>query len=272
MSLENPWLLAADMDGTVIPLEDSPSHRRAVASFRSAVESRPDLLLAYVTGRDLNRAQRGIREWGLPMPDILATDVGTAVHRWNGNEFQPDPEYAHLMREAMGGISPDEIRERLAEDPALEPQEPDRQGPHKVSFYVALDEAGPILMDRLRRQLEGSGARVNLVYSVDGVAGVGLLDILPQGVAKDSAVRFLHDRTGVAKERLLYAGDSGNDEAAMVAGYRVIVVGNAPESLKDRLRQRAGIGDVDDRLYFARAPYAAGVLEGLGHWGVLSGV
>ena len=271
MSLENPWLLAADMDGTVIPLEDAPSHRQAVASFRAAVESRPDLLLAYVTGRDLDRARKGIREWGLPTPDILATDVGTAVHRWNGDAFEPDPEYAHLMREAMGGISPDEIRGLLAREPGLRPQEHDRQGPHKVSFYVALDQAGPILLERLRRRLEVSGARVNLVYSVDGVAGVGLLDILPQGVAKDSAVRFLHDRTGVAEERLLYAGDSGNDEAAMVAGYRVIVVGNAPESLKDRLRQRAGTGGVEDRLYFAREPYAAGVLEGLGHWGVLPG-
>jgi len=269
MNIQRPWLLATDMDGTVIPLEDTPRRRREVAAFREAVTGREDLLLAYVTGRHLALAEDGIQAFGLPRPDLLATDVGTAVYRWTGAEFRPDPEYADLMRDAMGGVTAGDLRAALLPDPALELQEEDRQGPHKVSFYVdpGVDEA--VLLDRLRPILAEAGARVALVFSRDELRGVGLLDVLPRGVAKDSAVRFLHDRTGVEEERLVYAGDSGNDRAAILAGYRVVVVGNAPEGLKEELREAARERRSLDRLYFAKEPYAAGVLEGLRHWGVV---
>jgi len=269
MSIARPWLLAADMDGTVIPLEDTPRRREEIRVLRAAVEGREDLLLAYVTGRHLALAEEGIRRFGLPVPDLLATDVGTAVHRWDGEAFRPDPEYADLMRDAMGGVTASELRALLAPDPALASQEDDRQGPHKVSFYVDPAVPEPVLLERVRHRLADTGARVTLVYSRDTLRGVGLLDVLPQGVAKDSAVRFLHDRTGVEEARLIYAGDSGNDRAAMLAGYRVIVVGNAPPGLKETLRSQArGMGR-EGCLYFAREAYAAGVLEGLRYWGVL---
>ena len=269
MSIRRPWLLATDMDGTVIPLEDSPGRRAEVAAFGEAVRGRTDLLLAYVTGRHRELAEEGIREFALPVPDLLATDVGTAVYRWDGAGFRPDPEYADLMRDAMGGVTAAELRAILTPDPALRLQEEERQGPHKVSFYVdpALDDG--VLLDRIRPILVEAGARVELVLSRDEVLGMGLLDVLPRGVAKDSAVRFLHDRTGVEEERLVYAGDSGNDRAAILAGYHVIVVGNAPDALKAELREAATRRGSLDRLYFAREPYAAGVLEGLGHWGVV---
>ncbi|MDT8342209.1 MAG: HAD-IIB family hydrolase [Longimicrobiales bacterium] len=268
MSLRDPWLLAADLDGTLIPLDDDARTRAGVQRFRALVEAKPRLILAYVTGRDRVLAEAGIRATGLPLPDLLATDVGTELYRLSGDTFRPDPEYADLMRRAMGGVSAERIRALLEAHPGLEAQEAARQRPHKVSFYV-----DPALGERPLREgvaplLAEAGADVSLVYSRDPVKGVGLLDVLPRGVAKDAAVRFLHDRTGVAEERLVYAGDSGNDRAAMLAGYRVVVVGNAPEPFKRELRRSARELGCAERLYFAREPYAAGVVEGLVHWGL----
>jgi hypothetical protein len=54
----------------------------------------------------------------------------------------------------------------------------------------------------------------------------------------------------------------------MLDGYRVIVVGNAPASLKSTLREEATKRGILGRLYFAEAPYAGGVLEGCRHWGL----
>lgn len=268
MSVENPWLLATDMDGTVIPLEDTPAHRAAVERFREVVEARDDLLLAYVTGRDLGLVGEGIRTFGLPRPDLVAADVGTTVYRWDGGTFQEDPEYRHLMREAMGGLTATGVGELLSDCTELEAQPPERQGTFKRSYFTPRSAVRDGLVDRVRRRLEDRGARVNLIFSVDSVRGIGLLDILPAGVAKDAAVRFLHDRTGVSEEHLIYAGDSGNDRAAMLAGYRVVVVGNAPRALKDALRTEGARAGVGGSLYFAREPYAAGVLEGMRHWGL----
>ena len=95
------------------------------------------------------------------------------------------------------------------------------------------------------------------------------MDILPAGVAKDTAIRHLHDRLDLDEASLYYAGDSGNDVAAMLSGYRVIVVGNTPSELKAVLTSEAERRGILDRLYFAEAPYAAGVLEGCRHWGLL---
>jgi len=256
------------MDGTVIPLKNSKEHREAVSRFRRLVEGRDDLILAYVTGRDLALVQEGIREFGLPHPDLVAADVGTSIYRWDGGQFREDPEYGHLMREAMGGNTAAALQEVLADHPELELQPAERQGAFKLSFFTPATAVRDGIVEEVEERLRRHGAQVTLVFSVDSVRGIGLLDVLPAGVSKDSAVRFLHEHTGVAEDRLLYAGDSGNDRAAMLTGYRVIVVGNAPSALKSALRGEAARAGLVDSLYFAAAPYAAGVVEGMEYWGL----
>ena len=60
-------------------------------------------------------------------------------------------------------------------------------------------------------------------------------------------------------ERLLVAGDSGNDAEMLTAGALGVVVGNHSPELAP-LRNRSGI-------YFATEEHAAGVLEGIEHHG-----
>jgi hydroxymethylpyrimidine pyrophosphatase-like HAD family hydrolase len=88
-------------------------------------------------------------------------------------------------------------------------------------------------------------------------------------VAKDFAIHYLYDHLGVHVDRLVYAGDSGNDVAAMLTGFKVIVVGNATPGLREELLARGAEKGILDRLYFAEEFYAAGVLEGCRHFGIL---
>jgi len=262
-------LLASDMDGTVIPLEEGPRWEADVAELRRAVEEREELILAYVTGRDFAMALRGIARYHLPQPQLLVCDVGSSLYHASPEGFVLDEEYALRMERALGGLSMTEIRERLSplSRVALQPEE--RQTSFKISYYLSPGDDHPALLASVRGRLEAFRGRVQTVYSIRARDGTGLLDVLPAGVAKDFALHYLHDHTGVDEDRLVFAGDSGNDVEAMLAGFQVIVVGNASPDLKEELGRRASEEGIEDRLYFAQAPYAGGVLEGCRSFGIL---
>ena len=68
-------------------------------------------------------------------------------------------------------------------------------------------------------------------------------------------------RLGIPPERLIVAGDSGNDLAMFHAAGKAIAVGNA----RDELLERAD----PLRTFIARGPRAWGLIEGLRHWGAI---
>jgi HAD superfamily hydrolase (TIGR01484 family) len=255
------------LDGTLIPLERDAQRLREVAELVDAFQASEELLLAYVTGRHLSLAHAGIEELGLPAPDWFVCDVGTSVYRRTNGGFEPDSEYRQAMRAAFGGLVGDDIRVAIGAVAGLELQEEDKQAEFKVSYYTR-GQPEPFVETVLSR-LGSARASVNVVASYDAVAERGLLDVLPASIAKDYAVRYLHEQSGVEEQHLVYAGDSGNDRAAMLSGYRVIVVGNADETLKNDLRVESADRNIAERIYFAEQPYARGVLEGLRHFGFL---
>jgi HAD superfamily hydrolase (TIGR01484 family) len=258
-------LLASDLDGTLIPLERDAKRLREVQDLVAAIESARGLGLAYVTGRHLSLAEEGIAEVGLPAPDWFVCDVGTSVYRRSGDRFEADAAYRAQMRAAFGGLDGTDIRAAIGAVAGIDLQEDEKQGEFKVSYYT--DGRHELFVDAVRERLHAAGATVNLVASFDPLSERGLLDVLPAGVAKDYAVRYLHDHVGIGEDQLVYAGDSGNDRAAMLAGFRVIVVGNADATLKEDLFAASAVRGLTDKIYFAEHPYAWGVLEGLRHFG-----
>jgi len=260
-------LLASDLDGTLIPSERDAERLREVAELVAALEDVESLDLAYVTGRHLSLGLEGIAEVGLPLPRWFVCDVGTSVYRRRHGAFEVDEKYRGVMRDALGGMRGSQIRSAIGQIDGLQLQEEQKQGEFKVSYYT---EGRPERLFRLiESRLAAFDAEVNLVASHDPVSDRGLLDVLPAGIAKDCAVRYLHDASGVPETNLVYAGDSGNDRAAMLAGYRTIVVGNASSALKDDLARASAARGIGERIYFAEHPYARGVLEGLRHFGLL---
>ena len=71
-------------------------------------------------------------------------------------------------------------------------------------------------------------------------------------------MRFLALRLGLPLQSFLVAGDSGNDLEMLVGDTMAVVVGNHKPELEE-LRGR-------DRVYFASAPFAGGILEGIEHY------
>jgi hydroxymethylpyrimidine pyrophosphatase-like HAD family hydrolase len=111
----------------------------------------------------------------------------------------------------------------------------------------------------IQRRVEPHTGRYQVIWS----SGRDL-DILPASSGKGKAIRFLVEQRGLDAERVIVAGDTGNDAAMFEQFDKGVVVANAkPELLA--LAESLGEGHV----YRARHPYAAGVEEGLEHFGVL---
>lgn len=266
---KNTALLASDMDGTVIPLEEGPEREAEVAQFREAVEGAENLTLAYVTGRGLELARKGMRQFKLPLPDYLVCDVGTSVYHRVSGEFQEDPEYARRMRKAIGKLDFAHLREFLKPVDYLLLQPEERQTEFKLSYHLPHEGDHAEIVELVRGHLQELGGRVQAVYSVGAPSGRGLLDLLPMDAAKDFAVHYLQELTGVDDSHLVYAGDSGNDLAVMLAGFKAVVVANAGPDLREGLVERMKDEALAARIHFSPYRYSRGVLDGCRHFGIL---
>jgi HAD superfamily hydrolase (TIGR01484 family) len=261
-------LFASDLDGTLLPPAWTDAARADLRALASRIAGDEVTRVIYVTGRNLAKTLAGVAEGGLPRPDFLACDVGTSVYARRGEDFVLDETYRATMREALGGTSAERIRALLDGKGGLEPQPNPDQGEFKASFYLPA-HVNPVDGSALEARLGAAGIRATVVVSMEPETGRGLVDVLPKGVGKDTAVHHVAAVTGVGLESVVFAGDSGNDRAALLAGFRSILVGNAPRSLMDEVRSAARAQGRSDLLYVASAEYVGGVLEGLRHFGLL---
>jgi HAD superfamily hydrolase (TIGR01484 family) len=257
-------MLASDLDGTLIPPDEGEDRRREIDHFRKVVEAMA-LRLAYVTGRHLPLALEGISRCDLPRPLALACDVGTAVFWRRGATYVPDAGYRDALASSPDVVPADRVRVELAGVPGLHAQAAEQQGEFKVSYYLDRG-AGPSAVAEVRRRL-GDLGRVRLVESHDPVTGDLLLDVLPENVGKAGAVRYVALCMDVDPGAVVFAGDSGNDRDAILSGVNAILVGNAPAPLRTALRREVGERGLADRVFFASEHFAAGVVQGLRHFG-----
>lgn len=236
-------ILATDLDGTF-----AGGTRADRELLQQTLRELPGATLIYVTGRSIEATRSIMAETPLPSPDILIADVGTSVCR--GPDLEPLREIeADLDALWPGG---DAVRRRLADVRGLEEQEV--RAPRRVSYWIrsgsmdeAVDRASEVLAD----------------LSVDLVASAGVyLDVLPAGVNKGSTLRRVLDWLERGDADVVVAGDTLNDLALFETGLYGVVVGNCEPALRERISK-------GEHLYLARGEGAAGILEGLRHFGWL---
>ena len=236
--------LALDLDRTLI------GDRASLAALLPAIRNlRPRLAFGVTTGRRLESALWILREWGIHDLDFLVTSVGTEIRYGPGLVL--DATWDQHIRWRWRR---EEVARVLAGVPGLRPQAQGKCGPFKVSYHVSPTRFPGIeaVQDLLQRQ----GLSARLVYSQSR-----FLDVLPHRASKGQAVRRLAMKWGIPLDRVVAAGDSGNDFDLLTGELLGIVVANHSAELEP-LRGR-------ERVYFASLPFAAGVAEGLVHYGVL---
>ena len=231
-------LVFTDVDGTLLGDDE------ALDAVRDRIASAGENVgFGLATGRSLDRALDLIREQRIPTPDVLITACGAQVHY--GRELTRDRSWERHIDYRW---DPDGVRAALAELDGVDPAPEAGDTPYRLRYEVDPD-AAPSLVE-IRRHLRRAGLQVTslLDHRVE-------LDVLPVRASPGLAIRFFCFKWNLPPERLLVAGDSGND-ADMLSGETLgVVVGNHTPEL-DGLRENA-------RAYFAEGDHGWGILEGL---------
>jgi HAD superfamily hydrolase (TIGR01484 family) len=256
-------VLATDLDGTFLPLDGDQQHQQALNSIDELVQQH-DLSLVFVTGRHFASVRQAMDEFSLPSAATVICDVGTSIYDRTDSGYDFCEAYAQDLNAIVEDCPPERVREVLENVPGLDLQEDEKQGRFKVSFYTDADLL-KATADAVEISLKVNTASWSVISSVDPFNGDGLIDVLPKGVSKAYALDWYIRQNQLQPQDVAFAGDSGNDVAALTAGYRSIVVGNAAENVKKQVRQYHQQHDQSAQLHCSEATATSGVLEGL-HW------
>jgi len=251
-------LIVCDIDNTLVG--DSASLGRLLEVIRRE-RQRAGFVVA--TGRSVELTNDILEKEGIDRPDMLITSVGTEIHE--GPYLDPAAGWSNHINYRWDR---DGVVKALGDVMGLTLQGPEGQRPCKVSYYVdghavapdaadAAQEGGRKIQKEVERRLRDAGIRFNTIFSHGQY-----LDVLPLRASKGKAIRYLADKWEIPVERVLVAGDSGNDEEMLRGNTLGVVVGNHSAEL-EALRGQP-------RIYFAKAHYAEGILEGIAHYDFLN--
>lgn len=150
-------------------------------------------------------------------------------------------------------MEPEQIKSTLQVLDFLTSQEAEGQRAHKISYYM---EDNPDYLGEIHRRLEEGKLSCQVIYSHGQ-----FLDILPKRASKGKAINYLKYKYEFPSSKVMVAGDSGNDKDMILGATNGLVVGNHSEEL-EILRGKV-------RVFFSLKTYAAGIIDGLVHYGFI---
>ena len=246
---DDRWLLVCDVDGTLLlPERENPG----LEEFNRFIESnRGRIVFAINTGRSLDEVATVAEAGPIVTPEWLACGVGTSLY----SGFTPDTADSGWERALSREWNREEIRAALSGCPGIFEQEAWNQHGARLSYYIQ----GPVpeILPGVLARVEPWKDSIKRVVALDYY-----LDFMPLWAGKGGAAAYLAEKLGIPSERVLVAGDSGNDRDMLEREFRPIVVANHASDLDDFVECPG--------VFRSRSPAAAGVLEGLAHFGALS--
>jgi sucrose-6F-phosphate phosphohydrolase len=266
-------LICTDLDRTLIPNGEQPESANARSLFKNLV-SAAEISLAYVSGRDRFLVEEAIAQYQLPSPNFVIADVGSTIYELKSNSDWTRVEaWDQQIAVSWQHKSPGDLVKLFADLTACRLQEEEKQGLHKLSYYVSLDAAIEPLIAEMQRRLNSQNIQSNLIWSIDEQANVGLLDILPLTANKKLAIEFLMQNQNFSLENTVFSGDSGNDWDVLISPIKSILVGNANTELKEKVKTKVAELNLAHSLYIAQGSYfnlngnySAGIIEGIFHY------
>jgi sucrose-phosphate synthase len=222
---------------------------RSLATFIQVMrDNRKCATFGIATGRRLDTALRVMKQFGIPQPDVLITSLGTQIH------YAPRLTADYAWAEHIDHLwNPRAVKRILADLPGMALQPKIEQSRFKISYYI--DPAVAPSLDEINSLLHKHDQAINLFLSFGQ-----FLDVLPVRASKGFALRWFASQWEIPLERVLAAGGSGADEDMMRGNTMAVVVANRHHE------ELSALVDAE-RIYFAKQPYAAGILEAIDHYG-----
>jgi sucrose-6F-phosphate phosphohydrolase len=265
-------ILATDLDRTLLPNGSWPADPGAIEMFNELTD-RNNVLVVYVTGRNLALSEEAINEYGIRHPHVLIGDVGTSIRKYETTGWEADSGWDEHVKRTSPNWDAEAVREIVAGVEGLVEQERVHCGPFKQSYYVDHDNREAILAV-VDERVKGRYDEV-IIYSYDSQSGDGLLDFLPQSATKQTALEYVAEENNAGKDEVVFCGDSGNDIQPLTAGFCGVMVRNADDQLVANVKS-ALEENPDLRIYHAcgleklSGYYTSGVIEGAYHYGLFA--
>jgi sucrose-phosphate phosphatase subfamily len=272
----NQFLLITDLDNTLVG-DDLATQKLN----QYLLDRREHYVVVYATGRSYNSAKQLMRERELIEPNYWITGVGTEIYFQDCLDFNwANQINTDWQREAIASF----VTSRF---PQLKLQAKEEQNPWKVSFDLLNPSHEPIsqlqavgkinrayveclatartitlttsdhptngTINQLVNCLQAMKLKAQVIFSsnVD-------VDILPVKANKGNAVQYIQQKLGLAANRTLVCGDSGNDISMFQQPVCGVIVNNAQLELIEWYQAHA-----DEHHYFAKNAYASGIFEAL---------
>lgn len=230
-------MLATDLDGTLVG-DKEELH----SLIRYYTDSNYDVAFVYITGRHLTSALSLIRAEGLPVPDILISDVGTVIY--TTKNLVEDREWTKKMQTDW---QPDLVVELASSISDLSRQ------PLPVNCRISFNTQDEATVSQLKQVLSKNNISHKLVFSSHYD-----VDILPKNSGKGQALTYVLDKYACPNVKVLVAGDSGNDCDMLSLGHPSVIVGNAQAELASMAPH--------PQLFRATKGFAGGIREAWDHF------
>ena len=238
-------LIISDIDYTLVG-EDS-----SLSQFNGLAKNLPAKIgFGVATGRVINSALEILKRKNITMPEVLITSVGSEIYyNYKGHLIYSKGWDAHISNQWQR----DRIIELLSRFDFLKYQEHANQRKFKISYYTYDNKRN---INKVRELLVRNKIKCNLIFSHGQ-----FLDLLPYRASKGRAIRYLAYRWNIPFEKILVAGDSGNDIEMLRGDLLGVVVANYSSELEGLKGSR--------RIYFSNKKFAAGVIDGINHYNFL---
>ncbi|MGI0481084.1 HAD-IIB family hydrolase [Geminocystis sp. CENA526] len=268
----NQLLICTDLDRTLIPNGEAPESPQGRNLFSQLV-SQSNIRLAYVTGRDRFLVQNAIEQYQLPSPDFVIADVGSTIFTIDNNQWLRLKDWDEYIGRDWHNNNSQDLISLFADIKECQLQEKEKQGLHKLSYYISLDINIENLLNQVSNILEKANFKSNLIWSVDEEKNIGLLDILPHSANKFRSIEYLMKHENFTLENTVFSGDSGNDLDVLISPIKSILVANAHGEVKEKVNSYIQETGDTNSIYIAlgnylnmNGNYSAGILEGIAHY------
>ncbi|GAB6281816.1 MAG: HAD-IIB family hydrolase [Ignavibacterium sp.] len=235
-------LIVVDIDDTLLGDKKSLMQLKEII-----IKNNNQVAFGVATGRYFDSALKILNENDFLIPDVLITSVGTEIYYHTENNFLKSSGWKTHISYLW---EREKIIDLLKEFDFLIYQEEEVQSEFKISYHVNVDDEH---INRIREKLKYNKMKCNFIYSHSKY-----IDILPYRASKGRAVNYLSYRWNIPQNSILTSGNSGNDEDLLHRRFLGVVVGNYSKEL-GKLKKRKNV-------YFAKEPFAAGIIEGINHY------
>lgn len=261
-------IIATDLDRTLMPNGNHRLSKGAMNDFKKELGRNKGIRLVYVTGRYKSLIVDGMKRYKTPKPDFIISLLGTIVYDFRKKDFTEDKEWQKKLEKDWRHYKRADVAKILDDIPEIWEQGKITLNDYKESYYFDIKKTdGEKIARKVGDRLKRMGIKAEIIHSIDVNRKIGLLDVVPKTGTKMAALNYLIKKLKVDKKDVLYCGDSGNDLLPMTSGVRGVLVKNASDKTKERLKNIVQRKKLKNKVHIAQGfkgfngNYVSGIIE-----------